>query len=37
MELLKVLLGFVIVLIVATVMAIVGGAMANRIYNSDEI
>ncbi len=37
MELIKVLLAFVIVLCVATVFAIIGGKMADRIYNSDEI
>lgn len=37
MELLKILLGLIIVLSVATAMAIVGGTMAYRIYKSDEI
>ena len=37
MELLKILLGLIIVLGFATAISIVGGTMAYRIYKSDEI
>lgn len=37
MELLKVFIGLILVLSVATGLAIVVGLMADRIYNSDEI